>query len=119
MHSAAFALACLFTLQLPSERFSLPLGADDTRLFSYSRVKRQGGPTACLYDFGKLQSNQECLSLLEDFNSISNLQKFCSGGCGTKLKPIFTDLVKDCVNFVCAVCVRIYLLSLTFLCVCR
>jgi hypothetical protein len=99
MHSAAFALACLFTLQLPSERFSLPPGAvEDTRLFLSSRVKRQGGPTACLADFGKLQSNQECLKLLEDLSTTSNLQTFCSGGCGAKLKPIFTDLVKDCAT---------------------
>jgi hypothetical protein len=97
MRSAAFVLACLFTLQLPSERFSLPLGADDTKLFFSSRLKRQA-PTACLNDFGKLQAEQDCLSLLEDLSTTSNLQTFCSGGCGTKLKPLFVDLVKDCAN---------------------
>ena len=106
MYSAAFALACLFTLQLPSERFSLPLGADDSTLFLPSRVKRQGNTTACLKDFDKLQrSDQECLSLIEDLSTTSNVQKFCSGDCGAKMKPIFTDLVEDCAN---SVCVRIY-----------
>jgi hypothetical protein len=97
MRSTAFALACLFTLQLPSERFSLPLGADDTELFSFPRLKRQAS-SACLDDFGKLQSNQDCLHLLRNLSRIANLHKFCTGGCGTKLEPIFTDLVKDCAD---------------------
>ena len=98
MRSTAFALACLFTLQLPLERFC----ADDTELFFSSRLKRQAS-SACLDDFGKLQSNQDCLHLLRNLSRISNLHKFCTGGCATKLEPIFTDLVKDCADSVCAV----------------